>query len=111
MKNLRKQVLLIQLILAGVMLAACSEDPATAIIGEWKGETLKQDFHFYSDGRTVLTDHKLGRHEGICFVHENRLLCEFQRFAYPVERTVKISGNKMVMTNKSGNEEIYKRKL
>lgn len=92
-------------------LTACTADINTAIVGLWKGETLKQDIRFFQDGRVKLMDKQIGVYTGSYTITDgNNLRCEFDRlFLDPVVRTVKISGKKMVLTNKKGYKEIYHR--
>ena len=98
------------LILTGFMLYGCGEEPKTAIIGSWQGVSLQQDITFLTDGSAQLTDRKHGVYEGHCFINNgDQLSCKFDRFSFPVERTVKISGDKLHLINKSGQEEVYRR--
>jgi hypothetical protein len=92
-------------------LTACTTDVNTAIVGMWKGESLKQDIQFFQDGRIKLMDKKIGVYTGSYTITDgNNLRCEFDRlFLDPVERTVKIKGNKLVLITKSGYEEVYHR--
>jgi hypothetical protein len=95
-----------------ITLTACSTDVKTEIIGMWKGESLKQDLQFHQDGRVVLTDRQSGLYQGSYTITRNNLLtCEFEHilFTKPVVRTVKISGDKLVLKKKSGYREIYQR--
>ena len=94
-----------------IALTGCSEDPKSAIIGNWEGISLKQDLHFFKNGRAQILDRKHGTYEGTCkFFDNDQLSCNFDRFAYPVIRSVDISGDKLYLTNKNGQEEIYRRK-
>jgi hypothetical protein len=78
----------------------------------WKGESLKQDIQFFQDGRVELMDKSYGVYKGSYTIKdENTLTCEFERFfKKPVVRIVQISGDKLVLTNKSGYEEVYRRR-
>ncbi len=94
-----------------VMIAGCSEDPRTGIIGSWEGISLKQDFRFYADGRAELLDRKHGAYRGRCsFLESGEMSCRFERFAYPVVRSVRVRGNKLILTNSNGQDEEYRRK-
>ena len=96
--------------LTGFMLYGCGEDPETAIIGSWHGVSLQQDIEFLANGSAQLTDRKHGAYEGRCLIRNgDQLSCQFDRFSFPVERTVKISGDKLYLINKKGQEEVYQR--
>lgn len=98
------------ILIAALAVTGCSEDPKTAIIGSWEGVTMPQDFEFYADGQAELIDRKHGTYEGNCSISDgDQLTCHFDRFAYPVKRTVRISGNRLYMSNRNGQEEIYQR--
>lgn len=95
-----------------IILTACSKDIKTEIIGLWEGVSLKQNIRFYEDGRVELKDLKHGLYRGRYKLTEgNTLNCEFDRFAHPVVRIVKIRSDKLILTAKSGREEIYRKKL
>ena len=40
----------------------------------------------------------------------DEITCQFDRFKFPVIRSVKVSGTKLFLSNKNGQEEIYHRK-
>ena len=92
-------------------LSACNDDPQTAIIGKWEGVSVPQDFHYYQGGQAELIDRKHGNYDGNChFSDTDELTCHFDRFNFPVIRKVKVSGTKLSLSNKNGQEEIYHRK-
>ena len=88
----------------------CSDDPRTAIVGSWRGETLAQDMQFFSDGRALLDDRKHGKYDGTCQVTDgNQLTCHFGGFSLPVVRTVHVRGDELVLTTNGGREEVFRR--
>ena len=92
-------------------IAGCSEDPRSGIIGSWEGISLNQDFRFYQDGRAELIDRKHGIYRGTCTVSDEDLMtCNFERFAHPVVRTVRVRGDELVLANKNGQPEKYRRR-
>ncbi len=93
------------------LVAGCGEDPEIAIVGSWAGISLKQDFRFYPDGRAELLDKKHGTYRGTCtFDFEDVMTCNFERFAYPVVRRVRVRGNKLILSNSNVQDEEYRRK-
>lgn len=99
--------------LAAVMLltGGCGEDPKTAIVGSWAANNGVQDLHFSADGSTTIDDHKLNRvYEGKCeFETSDTMRCRYDRFSFDVVRQVSISGDELVLTSSSGQEEHYRR--
>ncbi len=96
-----------------LMIVGCGTDIKTGIIGEWKGETVKQDFHFFSDGRVELNDLKYSTYTGTYTITDgNTLTCTFENpiFTEPVVMKAKIDGKKLTLTAESGRKEVYVRK-
>lgn len=90
------------------IITACTQNIETGIIGLWEGVSLKQNFHFYENGEVELTDLKHGVYRGVYKItDEGSLECEFEGFAFPVVRTIRIRGDKLILTDKNGIEEIY----
>jgi hypothetical protein len=102
------------ILLIAAMIAGCGgTDIKTGIVGEWKGETVKQDFHFYSDGRVELSDLQHSIYSGTYEITgSNTLTCTFESpiFTEPVVMKVDIKGDKLTMTADSGRKEVYVRK-
>ncbi len=93
------------------LITGCSDDPTTAIVGEWAGVDVPQDMKFNSDGTVEMNDRKHGTYHGeYTITGKGELKCNFERLSRPVEMTVSISGSKMVMESKSKRKEKYKRK-
>ena len=93
-----------------LVLAACSPDIETGIVGEWTGEVINQDFVFYDDGQVDLNDHKYGTFEGTYTITDgNTLTCTFESaiFTEPVISKVKIKGDKLILISSSGREDVY----
>ncbi|MCP4545650.1 MAG: hypothetical protein GY835_04175 [bacterium] len=95
------------------MFSGCGTDVRQGIIGEWRGETPKQDFHFYDDGRVELNDLQHSTYSGVYTVTGgNQLTCTFDSpiFTEPIVMTAKITGDKLILTADTGREEIYFRR-
>ena len=90
-----------------LLLMACSQDLSQEILGSWQGN--KQDLVFYADGRVELDDHKYSNYSGTYLLDGKTLECNFDTFAYPVEREVKLSGDKLYLIDKNGIKEVYTR--
>ena len=97
-----------------LLLACCGgTDVKTGIVGEWKGETVKQDFHFFSDGRVELNDLQHSTYKGIWEISDgNVLTCRFDSpiFTEPVVMKAEISGDRLTLKADSGRKEVYVRK-
>ncbi len=97
-----------------LLIAGCGgTDGKTDIVGEWKGETVKQDFHFFNDGRVELNDLQHSMYSGTWEITGgNTLSCTFDSpiFTEPVVMKIEIKGDKLTMTADSGRKEIYIRK-
>ena len=92
-----------------LLLLACSQDLAPELLGSWQGESLQQNFTFYADGRVELQDLKYSTYNGTYQLTGKSLECRFDNFASPVVREVKISGDKLVLIDKNGRQEVYRR--
>jgi len=95
-----------------LVLAGCGTEVTTGIVGDWKGETVKQDFHFHSDGKVDLKDPGGSTYAGTYTVTDsNTLTCTFQSpvFSAPVVMEAEISGDTLTLTADSGREEVYVR--
>ncbi|MDH3217015.1 MAG: DUF5640 domain-containing protein [Candidatus Krumholzibacteria bacterium] len=106
-----KRVAVLVFLLA-VVLSACSSEVEPTIVGAWKGETIQQDFRFYDDGRIELNDRDNSQYRGTYTITEgNVMTCQFESsiFTSPVVRTVEIKGEKLILTDNRGTEEIYVR--
>lgn len=94
------------------VLAACSPDIETGIVGEWTGEIINQDFVFYDDGQVELNDRKYGVFEGnYTITGDNTLTCTFESaiFTEPVVSKVKIKGDKLILISPNGRKDVYTR--
>lgn len=93
------------------LLSACSSDVTEEITGSWRGETVKQNFTFYLDGRIVLEDLRNSTYEGVYTLVGDTLTCSFDSpvFSRDVVMTVNISGDEMVLTSDRDREEVYSR--
>lgn len=90
------------------IITACTQNVEIEIIGFWEGVSLKQNFHFYENSEVELNDLKHGVYRGVYKITDGDTLeCEFEGFAFPVVRTVRIKGDKLILTDKNGIEEIY----
>ena len=101
------------MVILSLLLAGCGgTDVKTGIVGEWKGETVKQDFHFFSDGKVELNDLQHSKYTGTWVIDGDKLTCTFDSpiFTEPVVMKVEISGDKLTMTADSGRKEEYTRK-
>ncbi len=105
----RSLILLPLLALVALTLASCGGDVSKDILGEWKGDGIKQDIEFSEDGTVLMKGHEHSTYEGTYTLVGNELTCTFLKLSQPVVMTVKISGSKMVLTAKSGREERYRR--
>lgn len=97
-----------------LLLGGCGgTDVKTSIVGEWKGETVKQEFHFHSDGKVELNDLQHSVYFGTWEMTDNKLTCKFESpiFTEPVVMKVEIKGDKLTMTADSGRKEVYVRKM
>lgn len=96
------------------VLAGCGGSSVeTGIVGEWKGDTVKQDFHFYSDGRVELNDLQHSLYSGTYKITDgSTLTCTFESpiFTEPVVMKAEIKGDKLTLTADSGRKEVYTRK-
>jgi hypothetical protein len=94
------------------VLASCSPDIETGIVGEWTGKIINQDIVFYEDGQVDLNDRKYGTFEGDYTITDgNTLTCTFESaiFTEPLIYTVKIKGDKLILKRPNGREEVYVR--
>ena len=92
------------------VLASCSPDIETGIVGEWSGEVIKQDFVFYEDGYVDLIDRKYGTFEGEYTITDgNTLTCtiDSEIFTEPIISKVKIKGDKLILKSSNGREDVY----
>ena len=105
MKNIKNRCFLFLYFM--FIITACTQNFETAIIGSWEGVSLKQNFHFYENGNVELNDLKHGVYRGSYKITGDTLECKFERFAFPVVRTVRIKGDKLILIDKNGIEEIY----
>lgn len=106
MKNKNNVCLFILVIV--LVLTTCSQNIETEIIGSWKCTTPKQNIRFYQDGQVELNGLNHGVYKGIYEITDgNSLKCNFDCFANPVVRTVRIRGEKLILTDKNATEEIY----
>ena len=108
-----RRLIAVLIVASFLLLVSCGTDIKTGIIGEWKGETVKQDFHFYSDGKVELNDLKYSMYTGTYTITDgNTLNCTFENpiFKEPVVMKAKIDGNKLTLTSDTGRKEIYVRK-
>ncbi|WP_303721509.1 hypothetical protein [Malonomonas rubra] len=77
------------------------------LLGFWQGE--KQDLVLYADGRVEMNDHKYSSYSGSYRLNGKTQECDFDNFAYPVAREVKLSGDKLYLIDKNGIKEVYTR--
>ena len=108
-----RHLIAVLIVASFLLLVSCGTDIKTGIIGEWKGETVKQDFHFYSDGKVELNDLKYSMYTGTYTITDgNTLTCTFENpiFTEPVVMKAKIDGDKLTLTSDTGRKEIYVRK-
>jgi hypothetical protein len=94
-----------------LIVAGCSSDVQTDIVGEWKGMTAKQDLAFFSDSRVEMKGHSHGVYKGRYTIEDgNKLTCDFPRLSKPVICTAKIRGEKLLLVFPGGREEVYTKK-
>ena len=102
------------IVVSSLLLASCGgTDGKTDIVGEWKGDTVKQDFHFFSDGRVELNDLQHSVYSGTWEITDgSTLTCTFESpiFTEPVVMKMEIKGEKLTLTADSGRKEVYIRK-
>ena len=111
--ELRRSIIVVAIV-SSLMLAGCGggTDVKTGIVGEWKGETVKQDFQFFSDGRVELNDLQHSMYKGTWEIAGSTLTCTFESpiFTEPVVMNAEIKGDKLILTADSGRKEEYNRK-
>jgi hypothetical protein len=96
--------------LACFLLAGCSSNIETEIVGEWRGVTPKQDLVFHDDGQIEMKSPQHSVYEGNYTIADgNKLTCEFPSLSNPVECTAKISGDKLTLVHPGGRKEVYVR--
>lgn len=101
-------ILLITLLLA--LLAGCSTDVSSDILGKWHGSAGNQDLVFYQDGQLLMTSPRHGDYRGTYTLTDgNKLVCVFPKLSRPIECTAYISGNTLKLIYTSGREELYQR--
>ncbi len=94
-----------------LMMAGCSSNVESDIVGEWKGKVVKQDLVFHEDGRVEMKGHQHSVYYGNYKLEDdNKLTCVFEKLSQPVECTAKIKGDKLILTHQGGREEVYDRK-
>jgi hypothetical protein len=99
-------------LLAVLLVASCSADVPTEIVGYWKGEVIAQDLNFTADGRVEIVDHKFSTYRGTYRITEgNVLTCDIDHniFDEPLVYTVKLKGDTMILTE-GNREEVYHRR-
>jgi hypothetical protein len=95
-----------------VLLMSCSADIPTEIVGYWKGDVVPQDLSFTADGRVEIVDHKYSTYGGTYRVTDgNVLTCDIDHniFTELLVYTVKIKGDKLILTE-GKREEVYHRR-
>ncbi len=94
-----------------LIFAGCSSNVENEIIGEWEGETVKQNLLFHEYGHIEMKDHKHGLYDGQYIIEDgNKLRFDFERLSRPIKCTAKISGKKLTLVHPGGREEIYYKK-
>lgn len=91
-----------------LLVAGCSANVETEIIGEWRGITPKQDLVFYENGQVEMKSPNHSTYTGSYSIKDgNKLTCIFPALSRPVECTAKIRGDRMTLLFASGREENY----
>lgn len=103
--------LLLAVSLVFALLAGCSSDVKTEIVGEWRGVDGHQDLVFYTDGQIQMKSPRHSDYWGQYSIRDgNKMTFDFPRLAKAIECSAKIRGTKLTLAHPGGREEDYVKK-
>ncbi|MFC1838869.1 DUF5640 domain-containing protein [Thermodesulfobacteriota bacterium] len=95
--------------LACFIITGCSSNVETEIIGEWKSTAPKQTLVFHQDGTVEMKSPSHSTYSGSYTIQDsNKLTFIFPSLFNPkIEREAKIRGEKLILLDPGGREEVY----